>query len=46
LKPVDAATAPSIPGVPEPSSAMLVIIATAGALMRRRRRATNECDGP
>jgi hypothetical protein len=37
LKPVDAAAAPSIPGVPEPSSALLVLIGGAGALMRRRR---------
>jgi hypothetical protein len=37
LKPVEAAAAPSIPGVPEPSSALLLLIGAAGALMRRRR---------
>lgn len=37
LKPVDASAAPSIPGVPEPSSALLVLLGAAAALMRRRR---------
>jgi hypothetical protein len=37
LTPVDAAAAPSIRGVPEPSSSMLVLVAGAAALMRRRR---------
>lgn len=37
LTPVDAAAAPSIPGVPEPSSSMLLLVAGAAALMRRRR---------
>lgn len=37
LKPVDASAAPSIPGVPEPSSSMLLLIAGVAGLMRRRR---------
>lgn len=37
LEPVDANAAPSIPGVPEPSTGMLVMLAATAALMRRRR---------
>jgi hypothetical protein len=37
LTPVDPAAAPSIPGVPEPSSSMLLLLAGAAGLMRRRR---------
>ncbi len=37
LEPVDANAAPSIPGVPEPSTGILVMLAATAALMRRRR---------
>jgi hypothetical protein len=37
LVPVDASAAPSIPGVPEPSTGILVMLAASAALMRRRR---------
>ncbi len=37
LEPVDASAAPSIPGVPEPSTWLLFVITAAGALMRRKR---------
>ncbi len=37
LEPVDATAAPSIPGVPEPSTWLLFVLTAACALMRRRR---------
>lgn len=37
LTPVDPNAAPSIPGVPEPSTGALVILTAAAALLRRRR---------
>ncbi len=37
LEPVDATAAPSIPGVPEPATWLLFVLASAGALMRRKR---------
>jgi hypothetical protein len=37
LTPVDAVAAPQIPGVPEPSTALLMMIAGVASLMRRRR---------
>jgi hypothetical protein len=37
LTPADGDATPSIPGVPEPSTGLLVILTTAAALMRRRR---------
>lgn len=39
LTPVDAAAAPAIPGVPEPSAAALALIAAAALALRRRREA-------
>jgi len=44
LTPVDANAAPQIPGVPEASTSLLVMISAAAALMRRRRP-TSETDG-
>ncbi len=40
LEPVDANAVPSIPGVPEPSTGMLVMLAATAALMRRQRMRT------
>jgi hypothetical protein len=37
LVPVDADAAPSIPGVPEPSSSLMLMLAATAALLRRRR---------
>lgn len=37
LTPVDATAAPSIPGVPEPSTALMLLLAGSAAVMRRRR---------
>ncbi len=37
LTPADSDATPSIPGVPEPSTGLLVILTTAAALMRRKR---------
>jgi hypothetical protein len=37
LTPVDAATTPAVPNVPEPSTALLVLLGTAMACLRRRR---------
>ncbi len=37
LEPVDADAAPSIPGVPEPSTWLLFLVTAIGALMRRKR---------
>ncbi|MFC7339371.1 VIT domain-containing protein [Haloferula chungangensis] len=37
LTPVDADAAPSIPGVPEPSTSLLILIGASAALLRRRR---------
>jgi hypothetical protein len=37
LEPVDANAAPSIPGVPEPSSSLMLMLAATAALLRRRR---------
>jgi hypothetical protein len=37
LTPVDPDATPAIPGVPEPSTGVLVILTTAAALLRRRR---------
>jgi hypothetical protein len=39
LEPVSATDTPQIPGVPEPSSMLLVMISATAALTRRRRRA-------
>lgn len=39
LTPADGNATPQVPSVPEPSSAMLVILAATAALMRRRRAA-------
>ena len=36
LKQVDVSTTPSIPGVPEPSTALLLLMSTLGLLIRRR----------
>lgn len=37
LKPVDANSVPQVPGVPEPSTPLLVLVAAAVAACRRRR---------
>jgi hypothetical protein len=37
LTPVDADSVPQVPGVPEPSTALLLLIAGSSALLRRRR---------
>jgi hypothetical protein len=39
LAPADGSTTPNVPNVPEPSTSLLVILATAAALMRRKREA-------
>jgi hypothetical protein len=39
LTPADGDATPHVPNVPEPSSSLLVILATAAALMRRKRQA-------
>jgi hypothetical protein len=37
LTPVDGSAAPGIPNVPEPSTSLLVVLATAAAMLRRKR---------
>jgi hypothetical protein len=37
LTPADGSATPSVPNVPEPSTSLLVMLATAAALMRRKR---------
>jgi hypothetical protein len=37
LKPIDPNTAPQIPGVPEPSTTLLLLLATSAAVFRRHR---------
>lgn len=37
LKPADGSATPSVPNVPEPSTSLLVILATAAAMLRRKR---------
>lgn len=39
LTPADGSATPSVPNVPEPSTSLLFILATAAALMRRKREA-------
>jgi hypothetical protein len=37
LKPVDANSAPAVPNVPEPSSALLILLGAMAACLRRKR---------
>ena len=39
LTPADGSATPQVPNVPEPSTSLLVILATAAAMLRRRRTA-------
>jgi len=41
LTPADGSATPSVPNVPEPSTSLLVILATAAAVLRRKREAQN-----